>query len=123
MNIFNDILVIFRFLVLVTGFVDAIKYKIETNKIKKNQSSRNVSRLFTVLAIICDIILLGYVILIKEPTLFIVRLMSLYFMCELYWWQYIYYPYKCKGLNGWKRPNLWKFLVNSLQPNKTRKRL
>jgi len=121
--IFHDFIVIIRFLVLITGFVDAIKYRIETNKIKKTKSSRDVSRRFTIMAIICDIILLVYVILIKDPTLFIARLMSLYFMCELFWWQYIHYPYKCRELDGFKKPNFLIFLWNACLSNKVRKRL
>lgn len=119
----HDFMVIVRFLVLVTGFVDAIKYRIETKKIKKNKSSKNVSRMFTLMAIVCDVILLVYVTLIKDPTLFIVRLMSLYFMCELFWFQYLHYPYKCRGLDGFKKPNFLVFLWNACLPNKTRKRL
>lgn len=122
-NISHDFMVIIRFLVLITGFADAVKYRIETNKIKKNKSSKNVSRMFTVIAIVCDVILLVYVILIKDPTLFIVRLMSLYFMIELFWAQYLHYPYRCRGLDGFKRPNFWLFLWNACLSNKIRKRL
>lgn len=122
-NISHDFMVIIRFLVLITGFVDAVKYRIETNKIKKNKSSKNVSRRFTLMAIVCDVILLVYVMLIKDPTLFIVRLMSLYFMIELFWAQYLHYPYRCRGLDGFKRPNFWLFLWNACLSNKIRKRL
>lgn len=122
-NLGHDFMVIVRFLVLITGFVDAIKYRVETTKVKKNKSSRDVSRKFTLMAIICDIILLVYVVLIKEPTLFIVRLMSLVFMCELFWYQYLYYPYKLRNVENFKRPSFFIFLWNACLPNKTRKRL
>lgn len=118
-----DLMWILRLLVLICGFVDAVKYRIETNKIKRTKSSRDVSRRFTLMAVGCDIVLLAYVILIKDLTLTIVRFMSLYFMCELYWWQYIFYPYKMRKLENFKRPSFFRFFVNSCKPNRIRKRL
>lgn len=122
-TILYDFMIIIRFLVLITGFVDAIKYRVETSKIKRTKSSRDISRKFTLMAIVCDIILLVYVVLIKEPTLFIVRLMSLFFMIELFWNQYIHYPYKLRNVYNFRRPNFFVFLWNACLPNKKRKRL
>lgn len=122
-NFYYDFMVIIRVLVICTGVVDAIKYRVETSKVKKTASSRDLSRKFTLMALICNIILILYCLLISEWTLLIVRCMSLIFMCELFWTQYLYYPYKMRKLMNFRKPNFFIFLWNALLPNRIRKRL
>jgi len=114
---------ILKFLVLIAGIADAYKYRRQTNKILRKKSSRNISRMFVILAILCDIIIITYCVVIKDIVLTSIRLISLYTMCQLYWCIYKYYPYKTRGLENFKRPSFLIFLKNSLTPNRLAKRL
>lgn len=114
---------VLRFLVLITGIMDAIKYRWGTQKIKRTKSAKNISRKFVFTAIMCDVFLIMYCTYIWEPVLIVIRCISLYMMCELYWFVYKYYPYKMRKLDNFKRPTLLTFVVNTCQPNHIRKRL
>lgn len=118
-----DFLTIFKFVVLSAGLMDAYKYRRQTSKIKRNKSSRNISRLFILLAIFSDIMLISYCIYIREAILIIIRSVSLCTMCEVYWNVYKYYSYKNRKKRKFKRPSLWTFFLNSLTPNHRTERL
>lgn len=114
---------ILQFLIIWAGVADAYKYSRLRQKIVKNQSSKNVSRMFSLIAIKCDIIFILYVLLIKDPFLIFVRGVALYTTVDLYYHIYLYYPFKTRRLNNFKKPSLWVFLLNTLEFNNTRKRL
>ena len=112
---------------VVLGHLDALKYHIEACKIKEVKSSFGHSRKFINLALGNDLYRLFYFTVIDQNLfLLIVSIFSLYFMLEMFWAMYIYYPYQTypkRIRTTIKRPNIWLYIVNSLIPNKHRKRL
>ena len=114
---------IVQFLVLVAGIADAYKYSRLRQKIVRTKSSRDVSRMFSLIAIVCDIIFVAYTLMIKDPFLIFVRSVALYTTIDLYYYIFFYYPFKTRKLRGFKRPSLWAFILNTLEPNGSRKRL
>lgn len=114
---------LFGVLVLIAGIFDAYKYRRQTQKLKRNKSSRNISRMFVFIAIICDIVIVLYTVIIKDFILIIIRTLSLYTMCELYYYVWKFYPYKNRKKRKFKKPNLILFLRNTLLPNNIRRHL
>lgn len=114
---------IIQFLLIWAGIADAYKYWRLKQKIVRVKSSRSVSRMFSIIAIVCDIVFVAYVLIIKDPFLIFVRGIALFTTVDLYYYVYLYYPFKTRKLNNFKRPSLWTFLLNSLEPNHIRKRL
>lgn len=110
-------------LVLIAGIFDAYKYRRQTQKLRRNKSSRNISRMFVFIAIICDVVIVLYTVVIKDPILITIRALSLYTMCELYYNVWKFYPYKNKKKRKFKRPNLIIFVWNTLLPNNIRRHL
>lgn len=114
---------ILQFLIIFAGIADAYKYSRLRQKITRTKSSRDVSRMFSLIAIVCDIIFVAYTLIIKDPFLIFVRSVALYTTIDLYYYIYFYYPFKTRKLNGFRRPSLWAFILNTLEPNGSRKRL
>ena len=114
---------IIQFLLIWAGIADAYKYSRLRQKIVRVKSSRSVSRMFSLIAIICDVIFVIYVLMIRDPFLIFVRGLAFYTTVDLYYYVYLYYPFKTRKLNNFKRPSLWTFLLNTLEPNHIRKRL
>lgn len=114
---------IFGNLLIFTSIFDALKYVVQANKIRKQKSAKGMSRRFTNWAISNDIIKLIYGIIIID--LYIVLSSVLALVCMIYLWieTYLYYPYRYRGLVGFKRPNICLYLINSLIPNSIRRRL
>lgn len=112
-----------QFLVLIAGVADAYKYSRLRQKIMRTKSSRDVSRMFSFIAIVCDIILVAYTLFIRDPFLIFVRSIALYTTIDLYYFIYYFYPFKMRKLDNFKRPSLWIFILNTLEPNHIRKRL
>jgi len=106
------------------GYFDAIKYYFQAQKIKQIKSARGNSRKFINMAIGNDAYRLFYFYFI-DRNYYVLTTSILALICMIYlWWQiYWYYPYKCRGLDGFKRPGILLFLINSLLPNRIRKRL
>ena len=114
---------IIQFMVIWAGIADAYKYSRLRQKIVRVKSSRSVSRMFSIIAIVCDIIFVIYTLMIKDPFLIFVRSIALYTTIDLFMHIYLYYPFKTRKLKNFKRPSFLIFLLNSLEPNSTRKRL
>lgn len=114
---------IFGGLLILTSIGDALKYTIQANKIKSAKTAKSMSRKFINLALLNDFVKLSYGIIIID--LFIVSSSILALICMIHlWWQiYWFYPYRCRGLSGFKRPNIFYYIINSLLSNKIRKRL
>lgn len=117
---FRDILGI---TIIYLGIVDGWKYLRQRQKVTRMKSSKDISRLFSLSAFICDIGFVGYTILIKDPILIFVRVFALYTTLDLYYHCYLYYPYKDRFKRNFKRPNLITFFINTLQPNNLRSHL
>jgi len=79
--------------------------------------------MFSFIAIVCDVIFVAYTLMIKDPFLVFVRGIALFTTLDLYYHIYLFYPFKTRKLRGFKRPSLWAFILNTLEPNGSRKRL
>lgn len=115
-NIFGGILIF-------TSILDALKYEVQARKIIKNKSSKNISRRFINWALLNDFVKLGYGIVILDFYITFTSFLSLVTMTRMWYFQYIFYPYRCRGLHGFKKPNIFVYLINSILPNKIRRRL
>jgi formate-dependent nitrite reductase membrane component NrfD len=111
-------------LLLFFGVMDGVKYHIVANKVRENKSAKSHSRQFTNYTLGKDIVVTLYLLTVKpDHYLLIMTLIGFVFALEYFWQIYIFYPYKGRGLHNFRRPNLWKYFVNSLQRNSKRKRL
>ena len=117
---FKDILAV---IIIYLGIVDGWKYLRQKQKIVRLKSSKDISRLFSISAFVCNFGFLVYVVLIQEPVLIFVRAFSLYTTLDLYYHCYLYYPYKKRFKPTFKIPSLRKFIVNTFQSNNSKKRL
>jgi hypothetical protein len=114
---------IFGALLIFTSVFDAIKYSIQANKIKKVQTAKSMSRRFINWAMMNDIVKLFYGIMIIDVYIILSSLLALVCMTHLWIVIYLYYPYRMRGCPNFKRPNVLLYLINSLLPNKIRRRL
>lgn len=114
---------IFGVLLIGTGILDGYKYILQGNKIRKRESAKGLSRMFMNFALSQDITKLIYALIIQDAYIFIISVLAL--GCMLYMWEMIrkYYPYRMRGCMNFKRPNIFTYLINSLLPNRLRKRL
>jgi len=110
-------------LLVITSIGDAVKYSIQANKIVKAKTAKSMSRKFINLALLNDFVKLNYGIIISDYFIIASSILALICMIHLWWIIYWFYPYKWRGLNGFKRPNILLYLINSILPNKIRKRL
>jgi len=109
---------------VVWGIIDAIKYHLQASKIRKVRSGREHSRMFLNMAIGNDIYRFVYFWYInRDLYVLFTALLAIVFMVEYWWALYLYYPYRYRNLNGFKRPNILIYLINSLLPNSIRRRL
>ena len=115
---------VLRGAVLITGCLDAYKYRFLTMKVARLKSSREISRKFLNASIVNRRIFFAYVsFVLRDWTLSLVSVIALYTMCEAFYHVYLYYPYRNRGLKNFKRPDIWVYFLNSISPNKNRKRL
>jgi len=120
-----DILLqILRYSLFIMGIWDAYKYKLMSNKIAKLKSSKEHSRTFLNGSIFYRILLWLYAWLVLDDwVLTWTCTFALYTLLEAFYTMYNHYPYKTRGFSNFKRPSLWVYTINSLIPNKWRKRL
>jgi len=108
----------------ITGIFDAIKYHWQTLSIRKIGLAKGHSRKFINAAILNDLTRLAYFILVKPDLyLLISSIVAIIYMLELYGTIYWLYPYRMRGCQNFKRPNIFIYTINSIIPNKIRKRL
>lgn len=113
-----------RWSVLIVSIADSYKYKFLSNKISRMKSSREVSRKFINVSILYRVLLLMYsYFVITDWMLIWSCIIALYTLAEAFYYVYLYYPYKRRGLKNFKRPSLLKYTWNSLLPNNIRKKL
>jgi hypothetical protein len=110
-------------LLVITGILDAYKYFLQGRKIQTRKSAKGMSRMFMNYALSQDLTKLVYSIVIQDAYIFIISVLAL--GCMFYMWEMIrqYYPYRMRGCVNFKRPNIFTYLINSLLPNRLRKRL
>ena len=114
---------LFGLLLIGTSILDALKYSIQANKIKRERTAKSMSRKFINFAILNDLVKLGYGLTILDLYIISSSILALICMIQLFYTIYIFYPYRCRGLNGFKRPGILTYTINSALPNKLRKRL
>jgi len=115
---------IFGILLVTTGLFDCLKYSWQAKKIRALQSAKGHSRKFINAALINDLVRFLYFICVnRDIYLMLVTVMALYCMLDMFWAIYIHYPYKQRGLNNFKRPNIILYTINSFLPNRIRRRL
>ena len=110
------------FLIL-TSILDAIKYYWSAANIKKLGTAKGRSRKFINAALLNGIVRLLYGIAKLDSFLITSSILALITITYNFYIIYMYYPYKYRNLLNFKRPPIWIYLVNSLIPNKYRKRL
>lgn len=115
---------ILRWGVLIFGILDAYKYKYMADKIVRLKSSKGTSRKFLNISIVYRILLFLYSFyILNDWSIFWGCVIALFTLSEVYYYGYIHYPYKYRGLRNFRRPPLLKYIWNSIVPNKYAKRL
>lgn len=109
-------------LLIFTSILDAIKYTLQANKIRKIKSSKVQSRKFINFAITNDVVKLIYGTVIMDLFIVISSLLAIGCMLDLWYTTYLFYPYRMK-IYQTKKPNIFIYLVNSIQPNHIRRHL
>lgn len=110
-------------LLIVTSIFDAIKYSLQASKIRKTKSAKSQSRKFVNFAILNDVVKLGYGFIIVDWFIIISSVLAIGCMLDLWYTTYFFYPYRCRNLLNFKKPNIILYLINSILPNRLRKRL
>ncbi len=110
-------------LLIVTGIFDAYKYHWGAKAIRKARTARGHSRKFMNVAIWNDATRIAYLSFRWDAFLMISSLLAIICMLEMWWAVYWFYPYKRRKQKNFKRPSLMVYVINSIQSNKTRKRL
>lgn len=110
-------------LLIITGVFDALKYTIQANKISRVKSAKNMSRKFINFALMNDIVRLSYGMVIYDLYIILSSILALLCMIHLWWEIYLYYPYRMRGCINFKKPNILLYFINSILPNRIRKKL
>jgi len=109
---------------VLSRFYDGYKYHIQSKKIRKLKLSRGHSRDFGNIAMGVDGFMLLYFIF-KNFDLYMIisTIIMILFVAEYWLTLYWFYPFRMRGCSNFKRPNLWVYFLNSIQSDKSRKRL
>ncbi|HEY0089965.1 MAG TPA: hypothetical protein VGB37_14035 [Candidatus Lokiarchaeia archaeon] len=111
-------------LLIFWGYFDGIKYHFASQAIRKVKSAKGNSRKFALFALGNDMYRLFYFFFVdRNLYVLITSIIALIFMIELYYTQYLYYPYRMRGCTNFKRPSLYIYFLNSVISNKIRRRL
>ena len=114
---------IFGGLLIATSIFDALKYSLQARKIRHVGTAKAMSRRFINWAMMNDIIKLIYGAIILDLYIVLSSVLALICMMDLWFTIYVYYPYKQRGLINFHRPNIIAYLINSILPNRIRKKL
>lgn len=110
-------------LLVFTSIFDALKYSLQSRRIWKAQSAKTMSRKFINFALSNDTVKLVYGIIIVDWYIISSSILALICMIDLWYAIYKWYPFRYRGLVGFKRPNIFVYIINSILPNSLRKRL
>lgn len=117
LNVWGIILVVCR-------IYDAYKYHLSSAKIRKVKTAKGHSRDFGNIALGVDFFMLVYFIFYNFDWYMIVStIVMIAFVIEYWLTVYFYYPYRMRGCVHFKRPHILKYFINSIQSDRTRKRL
>jgi len=114
---------IIGFLLIITSVFDALKYIWNAKAIIRVGTAKGHSRKFINAAILNDITKLTYGIIISDLFIILSSILALITMGYLFYIIYRFYPYKKRGLINFKKPSIFLYFLNSLLPNRIRKRL
>src|SRR3989304_7303120 len=95
---------------IITSILDAWKYIWQAKSIIRIGTARGHSRKFINAAILNDIIKLSYGIIIFDIFIILSSILALGTMSFLFCIIYKYYPYKYRGLQNFKRPNIFLYI-------------
>jgi len=121
--IYNILIQIVGLALIISGVWDGYKYHYLAIAIRKVGTAKGQSRKFVNAALTKDIVIFLYMLLKFDLYILLMTLVGFIFTIEVLITIYIYYPYRYRNLNHFKKPSFWKYFINSWQPNKTRKRL
>ena len=110
-------------LLVCTSLFDAWKYVWNAKSIVKIGTARGHSRKFINAAILNDTVKLSYGIVIFDIFIILSSILALGTMSFLFYTIYKFYPYRMRGCNNFRKPNLFIYIWNSIQPNYWRKKL
>jgi len=110
-------------LLIVSGICNGVRYRWSALKIKEAKTAKGHSRKSMNTAIFDDTIKLFYGIVLLDFYLIGSALVCLIFMVYKWFIIYNFYPFRNRNLINFRKPSLWKYLINSLIPNNKRKRL
>jgi hypothetical protein len=110
-------------ILVIISIFDAFKYSIQARKIQKAKSAKSMSRKFINFALTNDFVKMGYGIVISDLFIVSSSILALICMMDLWWEIYWFYPYRMRGCSNFKRPNILLYLLNSILPNRIRKKL
>jgi len=105
------------------GLFDSWKYIWQANSIIKVRLAKGHSRKFLNAAIFQDLIKLIYGITIHDIFITISSILALITMSYCWYIVFKFYPYRYRSLMNFKRPNIFVYFINSILPNRMRKRL
>lgn len=114
---------IFGALLILTSIGDAIKYSIQARKIQREKTAKSMSRKFINFALTNNSVKLTYGFIITDWFIIISSILALICMIDLWWQIYWWYPYRMRGCSNFKRPNIILYIINSILPNRIRRRL
>ena len=123
MDSFETLKAIVGVILIGTGVFDAWKYSLQALKIQHAKSARTQSRKFVLMAIGNDLVRTLYGVLLLDIYIILSGLLALVCMLHLWIVVYIYYNYKQRGLQNFRRPNIFVFTWNACVPNNLRERL
>lgn len=110
-------------LLIITSIFDALKYSLQARKIQKEKTAKSMSRKFINFALGNDFVKMGYGIVIGDLFIISSSILALICMLDLWYQIYWYYPYRMRGCSNFKRPNIILYIINSILPNRLRRRL
>jgi len=119
----SPILITLSILLVVIGIFDSYKYKLQTRKIRQYRTARSQSRMFVNISLANSIIRTVFCIYVAQYLLAVVSLIGAFFIAELFFTIYIFYPYRKRSQFGFKKPNIIIYMINSFLPNSARRRL
>jgi hypothetical protein len=108
---------------ILAGLLDAWKYVWHIQAIKKVHSSKGHSRKFANAAIAQDLVKLVYGTVIQDIFIVSSTVLALITMSMYFYTIYKYYPYRNRNKHNFKKPSLLEYTINSLLPNKIRRKL